>query len=139
MCAAGGAWLAYTQFARIDQVVAATWPNDEPAADTTGSVEYGAFTEFQNLIVNPAATDGTRYLAISVGFEAASPEVLDELKAHEIVVRDAILRALGQRTVAELSVVAQRDTIKNEIRTTVNEILQDGEIDRLYFTQFILQ
>ena len=53
--------------------------------------------------------------------------------------RDAIIGHLSGKTVDTLSDISNREGIKEEIRALVNEILAEGEIDRLYFTQFMLQ
>jgi flagellar FliL protein len=138
--AALGAWLAVSQPASIGSLfgaeAAATEAPAEPAAEP---VEYGAFSEIQGLIVNPAGTEGLRYLMVNVGFESAKPKVLEEVTTKEVAVRDAILKILSEKTVPQLADIALRDSLKIEIRDTVNVILSDGQVDRLYFTQYVLQ
>ena len=138
LAAVSGGGLAFTQYGRLAQA-ATDGAADAEAAPDDAPVAYGAFTELKGLVVNPAGTSGTRYLAVSIGFEADGPEVLAELERKEIVVRDAVLTRLSQRTAAELSAISRRDALKEELRTSVNEILQEGDIRRLYFTQYVLQ
>jgi flagellar FliL protein len=102
-------------------------------------VEYGEFLEFQGLIINPSDSDGRRYLMVNIGLEATDIAVLDEVGSKEVVIRDRILRLLGQRSVAELASVQLRDTLKEELLTAVNEVLREDGVSRLYFTQYVLQ
>jgi len=83
--------------------------------------------ELQGFIVNPAGTDGTRYLMINLGLESAKGDVLEELKEKEIVVRDTVLKLLGQRTVEELADISLRAQLKKELREAVNGILTKGK------------
>ena len=129
----GGGGLAFTQYGLLAQAA----PGGAEADDARPA--YGAFTELKGLIANPAGTGGTRYLAVSIGFETDGPEVIAELERKEIVVRDAVLSRLSQRTASELSAIDRREALKEELRATVNDVLQEGAIRRLYFTQYVLQ
>ncbi|MDX1532104.1 MAG: flagellar basal body-associated FliL family protein, partial [Rhodothermales bacterium] len=129
----GGA-LAYAQFGTLDRLL-----GSDPAADEEAPIEYGEFKEITGLIVNPAGTGGSRYLMVSVGFESASADPLAEIEEKNVVVRDTVIALLSAHSVEALTDYARRDGLKAEIRTAVNSILRRGEIDRLYFTQYILQ
>ena len=101
--------------------------------------EPPAFSELQGIVVNPAGTDGQRYLLVNAGFEMKDPATVEELGTREIVVRDAIVSILSRMTVPELSDVGRRGVLKEEIREAVNETLREGEVTRFYFTQYVLQ
>lgn len=137
--AVGGSWLAYNQYGWLDRTASSFQGDDAAQADGDAPIEYGTFTELENLIVNPAGSHGERYLAVSLGFEAEDAAVLAELEEREVVVRDALLSLLSARTVDELSTVAQRDSMKGELREAVNARLPSGGIDRIYFTRYVLQ
>ena len=140
--AAGGAWLAFTQYARLDQVAEAAGLNAEPAeeeGEEESAIEYGQFTEIQNLIINPAGSDGRRYLMVNVGLETGEPKVLTELGEKDVVVRDAIIKLLGSRRVEELADIDLRGELKEELCDTVNAMLREGSVSRMYFTQYVLQ
>ncbi len=135
--ALGGSWLAVSQYGWLART-ASSFQGDAPSQNGE-PVEYGAFTELENLIVNPAGSRGERYLAVSLGFEAADDAVLAELEEREVVVRDALLRLLSDHSVEELSTVAQRDSLKGKLLGAVNARLREGAIDRIYFTRYVLQ
>ncbi|MEP0548555.1 MAG: flagellar basal body-associated FliL family protein [Rhodothermales bacterium] len=137
-----GAWVAVSQQASLAAVLGgpaeevALPVEEEPKAEPT---EYGEFLELQGLIVNPAGTEGLRYLMVHVGFESEQAKALEELTMKEIAVRDAVIKILSAKTVPQLSDIGRRDSLKVEIRDTVNGMLREGQIDRLYFTQYVLQ
>ena len=151
--AAVGAWLAVSQHSSISALAgndaaapaaATAAPEPDPPAPTSQELpadpeEFGVFSEIQGLIINPAGSNGTRYLMVNIGFESDSEKTLEALGEREVVVRDAILRILSERTVESLADIGTRDTLKMEIQSAVNGVLSEGQIQRLYFTQYVLQ
>ena len=134
--AVGGGWVAYSQYVPI-----ATMGYEGPVAEGEGAapVEYGEFMEMESLIVNPSGTEGKRYLMVKIGLESDKNKALEEVTEKAVVVRDAILKNLSARTVDELATIESHDKIKEGLREVINEILEEGEITRLYFTQYVLQ
>jgi len=134
--AGGGGVVAYSQYTSI-----ATMGYEAPATEEEEEepIDYGEFMEMESLIVNPAGTDGTRYLMIKIGLESKKAKALEEVREKAIVLRDAILRDLSARTVDELAAIEQRNQIKESLREVINGILEKGEVTRLYFTQYVLQ
>ena len=140
LAAAGGAWTVVYQHARLDQVVARVVPGGRP--DAPGRPEppqYGQFTEIRGMVVNPAGSEGRRYLTVNLGLEVNRASVVEELAQKDVVIRDALLKVLGDRTVEELADVTLRSELKKELRDTVNAVLREGHISRMYFTQYVLQ
>jgi flagellar FliL protein len=132
-----GAGVAYSQFGAIDRTVQDVFG---PAGDAEGApIEYGEFALIDGLVVNPAQSGGARYLMVSIGLESEDPAVLEEVTTKDVVVRDAINGLLSAKTAETLTDITQRDSVKQEIRQRINAILAEGEIERLYFTQFMLQ
>jgi flagellar FliL protein len=101
--------------------------------------DFGSFYEVENMIINPAESQGSRYLMVNVGFESDQEIVLTELENKEVVIRDRVIKMLGEFTVPELSDIDRRAFLKDTLLTSVNQVLQDGEVRRLYFTQYVLQ
>jgi flagellar FliL protein len=76
---------------------------------------------------------------VNVGFESDAEAVLTELENKEVVVRDRVIKLLGEFTVPELTNIDRRSFLKDTLRTSVNQILKNGPVRRLYFTQYVLQ
>jgi flagellar FliL protein len=111
----------------------------QPGATEASMTDFGSFYEVDNMIINPAQSKGSRYLMVNVGFESDQETVLTELEEKEVVVRDRVIKMLGEFTVPELSDIDRRAFLKDTLLSSVNEVLKDGEVRRLYFTQYVLQ
>lgn len=93
----------------------------------------------KDLIVNPAGTNGSRFLLLTVGFETSTPEGAKELEKREIQVRDALNTILTAKALDELSGNDRREALRGEIQAKVGELLKGGAITNVYFSKFIIQ
>ena len=133
-----GGWLSYSQYPMIAELAFNTFGG--PEEESNEPIEFGEFMELSNIVVNPYDSDGRRLLMVSLGLETSESSILESVTEREMVVRDTIIKILGNRTVDELASIEERTTLKTEIRNAVNGIVsEDGEINRLYFTQYVLQ
>jgi flagellar protein FliL len=105
----------------------------------------GAEPEAQNIyvvkdvIVNPAGTNGTRFVLVTVGFEVSSAPAQKELERKEIQVRDALNTILGTKRLEELANVEHREELRTQISSRVGELLKEGSLNNVYFSKFIIQ
>lgn len=97
------------------------------------------FFQFDDLILNPAGTDGTRFLVLSLALEMKNDDGLAALEARDPEVRDVILTLLSGKTVQDLADVTGRPALRDELRGRLNELLGDGEVVRLYLPRFVIQ
>jgi flagellar FliL protein len=146
VAAGGGGFLAYAKYPTIAQMMYTfneAGSEEEEASEEEGeegeTSPYGTFLELKDIIVNPADSNGRRLLMVSLGLETTDPLLLESITAREMVVRDTIIKLLGQRTIEELAAIEQRNAIKDALRMAVNGVTPEGEIRRLYFTQYVLQ
>jgi len=93
----------------------------------------------KDLIVNPAGTNGTRFLLTTVGFEVSGPEAQKELEAREVQVRDVLNTILTSKGLDELVDVHQREALRGEIAEKINSLLKSGSLSSVYFSKFIIQ
>ena len=114
-------------------------PADEAASSTAEPVSFGSFYEVENMIINPAESSGGRYLMVNVGFESDREAVITELENKEVVVRDKVIKMLGEFTIPVLADIDRRPFLKDTLRQSVNRVLNEGQVKRLYFTQYVLQ
>lgn len=99
----------------------------------------GVMYEITEMTVNPAGTNGQRYLVISIGLQLRNQTDLTELQKKEVIVKDAIISMLSSKTVAELSAVDARLQMKQELGIMINQILAGPAVRNLFFTQFVMQ
>lgn len=136
---ATGGWLSYAHYKDVDRVLSSVNKSVSNIMGSEKSSEYGEFKELEKLIINPAGSNGQRYLMVTIGLESRSSKALTEVGNKEVVVRDTMLKVLGQYTVSQLSNIKNRDRTKAELLEAVNSILGGPKVDRLYFTRYVLQ
>jgi flagellar FliL protein len=101
--------------------------------------ESSNFLTIDGIVVNPAATGGSRFLSTSIGFEFEESASFDEFKSKEIKIRDALISILSSKTVTELADTKSREMIRRQILKVVNQICQPAQAEAIYFVDFVLQ
>ncbi len=97
------------------------------------------FAQFDDLILNPAGTDGSRFLVLSLALELREGSSLSDIEARDPELRDVILTLLSAKTVQELADVTLRPALREELRTRLNELLGGDQVVRLYLPRFVIQ
>ena len=93
----------------------------------------------EDVIVNPADTQGKRLLLSSVGFDLGSEENKNAMKEKKILIRDMIISILASKTVDQLNSTSFRDTLKVEISKTVKDLIPNLKVNQVYFSKYIIQ
>ena len=93
----------------------------------------------ENLVLNPAQSNGTRFLMVSLAFELKSASASETLTQREAELRDVVLRVLGSKTVDDLARLSARDSLKLELRDSVRTLLPKGTLNRVYLPQYVIQ
>jgi flagellar FliL protein len=151
---AGGVLVAGPLLAKKVTAPSAAGAPAEPAAEAKAAEKGGAKKEggkkegastdvpvyvIDNLVLNPAGSGGTRFLLASIGIQMGTSAQNDELKKHDIEVREALLKVLGSAKVEELSEIANREVYKEQIKVALEKMLGRGSVTGLYFSQFVIQ
>ncbi|MGD8428684.1 MAG: flagellar basal body-associated FliL family protein [Balneolaceae bacterium] len=103
------------------------------------STEGHVYYTFDNIIINPAHSDGERYLILSIVVELNSGSAKGMLDTQNAKITDKINLILTHRTVSELSDLSKRDEIKQEIGIMINGIIGKKAVRNLFFTKYVLQ
>lgn len=93
----------------------------------------------ENLVLNPAQSNGTRFLMASVSFDLAAEDAVAAMRARDSQVRDALLTVLGHKTVEQLTEIAGRDSLKSELKAAVSGMFPEGTVRGIYLPQFVIQ
>lgn len=95
-----------------------------------------------NIIVNPANSDGQRFLMCAIAIQAEDEELLAVLREHEIELRDRIVTLLAAESIETLTAAGARDSLRihiaNSIRPTLGEEGAEAEF-QVYLPQFVVQ
>lgn len=92
-----------------------------------------------NLVLNPAASGGQRFLLTSIALQVESPEDVAELAARDLEIRDAFIMVLGTKTVDQLTDVKYRPQLTRELREAVDALVGPGMVHRVLIPQFVIQ
>jgi flagellar protein FliL len=109
----------------------------EGDAKTEG--EGAAVHLLENLVLNPAASGGSRFLLLTVAIEVGNAKAGEDFKSRDAELRDIILTSLGVKTVDELTDIARREQFKTELKTALNAKFGKKAVKGLYFPQFVVQ
>jgi flagellar FliL protein len=93
----------------------------------------------ENLIVNPAGSQGTRFLMTTIAIECPDEKTMDLLREHDIELRDIVIATLEGQTLEALSAPGARDRLKRGIETAIHPVARDAEWLRVYLPQFVIQ
>lgn len=92
-----------------------------------------------DIIVNPAQTNGKTLLLASVGFDVKDAEGKKSLEDKQVVVKDVIISVLSSKNTEQLSRASYRDTIKTEILSSLKSKIPEAGVSNVYFSKFIIQ
>lgn len=103
--------------------------------EATGGVYY----KIENVIINPAQSNGERYLILSLTIELDNGGALGTLEAKNAELQDRINTTVSTYTAEELSSLNNRDTIKKDLGIVINKVIGKKAVRNLFFTKYVLQ
>jgi flagellar protein FliL len=116
-----------------------------PAAGGHGAPAAGAGGPSANIfalepfIVNIYDGQELRYLKVKVELEMVSPAIKAELDGKLASIRDSVLILLSAKTLQDIQDVQGKNTLKDEILGAINKNIPPGKINKVYFTDFVVQ
>lgn len=90
-------------------------------------------------IVNIYDGQEIRYLRVKVEFETAGAGAKGEIEARQAPLRDAILVLLTTKTLQDIQDLQGKNQLRDEILVATNKILPPGKVNKVYFTDFVVQ
>lgn len=111
--------------------------NDEES--DTAKLNYGEHIFLiEDIIVNPANTQGQQLLLSSVAFDVPEEAFQKELEKKQILVKDLIISILASKSISQLSNVSFKDSLRIEISEKVQETVGNMKINKVYFSKYII-
>lgn len=116
-------------------------PAGHGESEASGSEQGGSnkFFAVESIVVNPAETQGTRYLSCSVSFEVATQEDLKAFEEKSVKIKDLLITILSSKTVDELADIKIRNDMRRQILVVVNRFTTPAQATAVYLTDFVLQ
>ena len=135
---AGGGYVGWTMLnPQPDQTGADG--GQAPDTEAVKEIEVGAMFDMDPFVVNLNEAGGKRYLKSKIEIEFVGEDVRKELTNRLPQLRDVILLHLSSKTLDEIRSVDGKIELKNALIKRVNQVLKQGKIRNLYFTQFVIQ
>ncbi len=106
---------------------------------STENTKVGLIYSVDDMIVNPAQTNGKMLLLASLGLSVENEEARKSLEEKQVIVKDAIISVLSSKNVNQLSSADYRDTLKTEILKNLAEQMPGSKVNNIYFSKFIIQ
>lgn len=92
-----------------------------------------------NFTVNLADAQQRRFLKVTVELGYRGDDLIAEINKKTPEFRDFIIELFRSRTVAEINDTAGTNALRAEIKSELNQRLDSGGIEEVYFTEFIIQ
>ncbi|MBT8370517.1 MAG: flagellar basal body protein FliL [Desulfobacterales bacterium] len=139
----GGLFMMWNKLSALSAQTAAN-ADDESDENDSGeevSVEemLGPIYALDTFIVNLANNGGNRYLRVTMDLELDNKNLESEVNKRLPQVRDSILMILPTKRVEDISSVAGKTTLRDEILEKINSYLAQGKITNIYFKEFVIQ
>ncbi len=91
------------------------------------------------LVINLADNNGERYLKLVMQLELTSPDASKELDILKPKFRDSIVDLLSNKTYKDLADNIGKQRLRDEVMLRGNSMLMQGKINKVYFTEFVIQ
>lgn len=100
--------------------------------------ETGEF-EMDQIIVNPANTDGQRYLLVQMSLELANKDDEALVKKNKARIRNDLIKYLSAQTVPQLQGIESKEYLRAELVKIINRDLGKRSVRNLYYSKYVMQ
>jgi flagellar FliL protein len=126
--------------ARQTPAADSTAGHEEPAEGGHGTKgEPARLVELENIIVNPAGSQGNRFLMTSIALAVADEKGQKLLDESKVELRDKVTGVLENMTMSQLTAPGARDTLKARIAIVAAQMLGPKASVKVFLPQFVIQ
>lgn len=113
----------------------------EKKTETKRNEEVSIVCPLNSFVVNLQDKRGVgkRYLKITMQLEVGKEEDVLVIGNHNAQIRDTILLLLSSQTLKEINTMEGKLELKQTLLSRMNQILGDGVVRRIFFTEFVVQ
>lgn len=117
----------------------ATAAPSEEGSPSSADVKDDFIFVIKDMIINPAGTNGQRYLLTTIAFNVSTEEGMKSLEKREMAVRDLLNTVLTSKTMDQLIDVSKREALRQEIFGQSKTLVNNGVLRSVYFSKYIIQ
>lgn len=110
---------------------------DAPTDSSFANV--GPIFNVEDIIVNPAESEGERYVVLNMGLELTNEDAQSEVEKRVPLIRDVAIQILSSVPVDSLDGAENKLKLKKRFTQEIKKVLPPNTLRRIYFTSFIIQ
>jgi flagellar protein FliL len=114
-------------------------PESLQAAENKSNETRGTILMLDDVTVNLKGSRKSRFLRVSIGLEVDDDKVIAEIEMRKPEIRDAVITSISGRRVDQLISVEGKEQLKAELKQRIDGTLKEGNILKVYFSDFVVQ
>ena len=130
-----GAYFGYTYFYTGSKNATNATKKDQP--DKTN--QKTSMVSLPTILVNLADPLGKRYLKMTAKLEVQGDNAKTMVQDNMPKIKDSVIMLLSSKSFQDLSSMDKKIRLKKQIVKRINQILQEPVINRVFFTEFVIQ
>ncbi len=95
--------------------------------------------ELEQIIVNPADTNGQRYLLVELSLELVDKEDEQLIEANISKIRNNLIEYLSSRSVSQLEGIEKKENLRLELVSIINSTIERRSVRNLYYSKYVMQ
>lgn len=99
----------------------------------------GPLLKMEDFVVNIMHKDATRFLKIGITLEAKDMESNERIKSRMPQITDAVLLLVGNKQFDQIKDLQGKLQLKADLIAHINSLIGIGEVNDIFFTDFVVQ
>jgi flagellar FliL protein len=137
------AWLLFlvpqsSEQSSVGERIKHLWASEKKSSGT-GSNSQGHIYKMEPFLVNLADPGQPRYLKITLHVESNQEKGNEEYEKRLPQLRDAILTILSSKNYNDIMSSEGKTSLREEIKSKMNQLLIGLKMQNIYFTEFVVQ
>lgn len=95
--------------------------------------------ELEKIIVNPADTNGQRYLLVEISLELRDKEDEELIASSHSKIRNNLIEYLSSLSVTELQGRDRKENLRLELVRIINSTIDKRSVRNLYYSKYVMQ
>ena len=133
----GGLFMMWNKLNAVSSQNVQSGTNSTP--DEGAAPSMGPIFPLDTFIVNLADPNGNRYLRVTMKLELKSDEQTEQVEKRLPQLRDGILMILPTKKYTDINSVEGKTVLRDQIMASINNLLKEGSVTNIYFTEFVVQ
>lgn len=128
------------ELASAKDVVEKVDSGDEEGLEAPGEAqEVGIIHPLGSFVVNLLDPGNLRYVNCRIELEVADTSVVKQITSREAQFKDAVISLVGNKSYEDLMGIEGKTRVREELMVRFNRLLTEGQIARVYLTEFVVQ